>query len=575
MKVSDHIYKILSNRIKNYYCFSGGAIMPLIDKFHITNNYNKIRYYIPSSESSAGFCSIGHNKIMNKLDSIVITTSGPGLTNTLTALTDAYCDKIPFFLISGDVATYAKGTRAFQECPSLELTKHITDWNFNLTDSKDVDDIFNYAFYLTSKNSQVHINLPKDILNSDYLFVNKKTYFSFYNKVQSNTCKDNEDIIINNIADIINNSIKPIFFIGKGCIDASDILRKISTCSDIPVTTTLHGLGTLDERCQRVSLKMVGMHGSERANNAIQNSDCIICIGARFDDRTTGNTSLYAPKAKNIIHINNDEKVFNKVIKNTINLKMDSKLFLEKISTKIKIKRNHTWINELKKFRVDFPYKKDKIKQQDILFELNKQLLENDFFENVIFTTGVGNHQMFAAQFLTHCFPNRFITSGSLGVMGSCNSMAIGVKIANYDKTVIAIDGDQSFNMLNDLNMIKNYNIPIKIIIMNDSNQSMVATWEKIFFEGRITATKVENPCYNKLFESYGIKSIEINSSTNNISDPIKEFLNYDNNLPILLNCIVNSDYCLPLSIPGKALDEMITIENITSNINTNICTPN
>jgi len=564
-KVTDIIYKHISKNVSTAYMFSGGSIMSLINNFHNKNNYNKIKYFIPSHEASAGFCSIGHNKSLNKCDSVIITTSGPGITNILTPLTDAYSDMVPFLVISGDVSTDMMGKHAFQEAPAIELTKPITYWNYSLLNPNEIHDVMNYAFSLVNNNKQVHINIPKDILNksineNENLYINKKSIDTIYNY-------DINNII--NIANIINNSYKPILYVGKGCIDSSELIDQLSLKGNIPVTTTLHGLGIFNEKNYN-SLKMVGMHGSIRANVAIQNSDCIICVGARFDDRTVGNIQKYAPNAKYIIHINNDKSVFNKVILKSINIHGKSKQILSLLINYIDTKNNYDWFNFLQKYPINFPFNPEKLKQQHILVILNEELNKlKEIKKDTIITTGVGNHQMYAAQLITHMYPNRFITSGSLGTMGSSNSMAIGAKIANPDKIVISIDGDQSFNMMNDLKMIMNYNIGIKIIIMNDSKQSMVNIWEKLFFDNNIVATESINPNYDLLAKAYNINCITIdkNMTFDDIRLNIIKFIKYDNNEPIILNCIVESDFCLPLVPPGNALDDMITYDNINNYI--------
>lgn len=562
MKVSDLIYKIISKNISTAYLFSGGSIMPLIDKFHNLNNYNNMKFYIPTNESSAGFCSIGHNKSKNKLDSVVITTSGPGLTNVLTPLTDAYCDRVPLLVISGDVSTHMMGKDAFQEAPSIALTKPITHWNHSLSNAEEVIPVFNKAFKLINQNKQVHINIPKDILSLSAIHNQ-----DIINENITNDIILNKELI-KHVAYLINNSKKPVLYIGRGCIEASKLLTRFAKLADIPVTTTLHGLGIFNET-EDLSLKMVGMHGSVRANMAIQNADCIICIGARFDDRTTGNVNKYAPNAKYIIHINTDKTTFGKVIKNTINIHGYSNDVIEEMLKYINKNRHCNWLSFLKKYPNNFQFNDITLKQQSILTMINEELT-NDIRNKSLFTTGVGNHQMYTAQLIDHILPNNFITSGSLGTMGSSNSLAIGAKIANPNKIVFSIDGDQSFNMMNDLKMILNYNIPIKMVIMNDSKQSMVNVWEKLFFDNRITATETINPDYNLLGKAYGIKVITISKNLNYkiIKKKIKKFINYDYNQPIILNCIVESDYCLPLVPPGNGLDEMITYNNFNDLIN-------
>ena len=575
--VSKVVYNIISKNMSTAYLFSGGSIMHLINHFHSKNNINKMKFFIPSSEMSAGFCSLGHNKSLNKCDSVIITTSGPGLTNILTPLTDAYCDNIPLLVISGDVSSDMVGKHAFQEAPSIQLTKPITYWNCTIDNANDTNLIMNHAIELVKSGKQVHINIPKDIFTKSIHSNNKNLNYTI--KTKYNFCKtslDNCSTMSENqfntkkesielIANIINNCDKPILYVGRGAIDASNLITELAIKANIPVTTTLHGLGIFDEE-HELSLKMIGMHGSEIANHAIQLASTIICIGARFDDRTTGNLKKYAPNANHIIHINSNVNDFNKVIDNSINIHGKSKIILKELLPLINF-NNRIWINDLKKsFNINFPFNDSGLKQQHILSIFNNELLKrSEIKKKTIITTGVGNHQMFTAQLITHKFPNKIITSGSLGTMGSSCSFAIGSKIANPSAYVFSIDGDQSFNMLNDLKMIMNYNIGIKIIIMNDSKQSMVNVWEKLFFDNNIVATETVNPNYYLLSKAYNIKCININNKMKieKITSLITEFIDYDNYKPIILNCIVDSDLCLPLVPPGNALDDMITFNNI------------
>jgi acetolactate synthase-1/2/3 large subunit len=600
IKTSKLIYDVLSKNLSTAYIFYGGNIMTLLDHFHEQNNYNKMQYFVPSSEMSAGFCSLGHNKAKNKCDSVIITTSDPGLTNVLTPLTDAYYDDIPLLVISGDVSTEMQGKNVFQSVPVLELTKAITYWNYSLNKTNEIFDVLSYALMLVKNGKQVHLNIPKDILNqniSNFDSINilkRKHHFldnlngkniKVFSSDQIKDCDSNiikpldietiqKDLLnqtsfcktitppltIENIAEIINKSIKPVLYVGRGCINGSNELRQLAVLSQIPVTTTIHGLGIFEES-HYLSLKMLGIHGSIRANQAIQNADCIICVGARFDDQTVGNINKYAPNAKHIIHINSNKNVFNKIISNSINIHGLCEKVLPELLKYITPKESIDWFKELNQYRIDFPYDPVGLKQQDILLLLDKLLDQLNLKDKLLITSGVGNHQMYAAQLLTHLYPNRFITSGSLGSMSSANSMAIGVKIAYSNFMVISIDDNQSFNMVNDLKMILNYNIAIKIIIMNDSKHSMVNIWKKLFFNNNIVTTETINPDYNILAYAYNIKCIEINKSMNLsiIEQQIRYFLHYDIDKPIILNCIIDSDFCLPLIPPGNTLNDMLT----------------
>ena len=332
-------------------------------------------------------------------------------------------------------------------------------------------------------------------------------------------------------------------------------------------------MGTFNEN-HHLSLGFLGMHGFPCANYAIQNSDLIIALGSRFDDRTTGNIKKYAPLCKNIIYVNICQEEFGKVIKSTEKRKIyeinsDCRVFLDEIN-KIKINykiNREKWLNKINKWKKDYPInysvpKNNKLNTQMFISILNN-LIDH---KNTIITSGVGNHQMMAAQFITWTNPKQFITSGSLGVMGTGLPYAIGAQIANKDKVVIDIDGDGSFNhTLGDLQTIVRYNLPIKIFVMNDGHMSMVRVWENLFFNKNYIATSCEyNPDYCKLASSYGIESIKI-EDTHNVKEKIKHVLAYKG--PILCNVIVETDLCLPMVAPGKALDDIILSSSDVGNL--------
>ena len=546
--------KLLEHKVKDVFMYSGGAIMPLIDCFY----QGKIKYYINSHEQNCGHAATGYAKSSNKTG-VCIVTSGPGLTNLITPILDANNDSTPLVVFSGQVPLKAMGTCAFQEAPSTEITKPITKWSYCVQDVNELPYVLDKAFWLANdkKKGAVHIDLPKCVLTSDL----KNNYKEF--KYQSyNHKKNNYDY--QNVINLINNSEKPVFYVGKGVLDASEELRELVINSNIPITTTMHAMGAFDEE-HNLSLQMLGMHGSYTANHAIQNSDCIICIGARFDDRTTGNLDYYAPKAKEaykngtggIIHCNIEDNEINKVVNSNFNFCIDSKEFIIELNKGIKFRERESWLNKINNWKQmqPFKYKKtNKLKAQEVLQTLNKLIVDKS---NYIFTTGVGNHQMWSCQFINWTHPKSFISSGSLGVMGAGLPYAIGAQISNPKKNVILIDGDSSFNMtLTDLKTVKEHNLPIKIIVMNDGNQNMVRVWEQLFFEERITATiNSRNPNYSDLALSYGINSIKcINQE--NLEECLLNFLN--SNESVLLECVVESDKCFPLNPPGQALDNLI-----------------
>lgn len=554
-KGSDIIYdKLIEKNVKDVFIYSGGSIMPLIDKLY----ESPINYYVNTNELNTGLSAVGYSKSSNKTG-VCMVTSGPGLTNILTPILDATNDSTPLIVLSGQVGKAAIGTNAFQEAPSVELTKPITKWSYCVKDVNELESVMDYAFYIANdkKKGAVHIDLPKCVLN-DFFQSEKKI------NIEKEKPKTLNYLKLKKVADIINCSNNPILYIGQGCNDDYKLLREFAIHANIPVTTTIHGCGIFDEH-HPLSMRWCGMHGSASSNFAIQKSDCIIAIGSRFDDRTTGNVKYYAPNAKNIIHVNIEKSEIKKVVDSNYNFNCSSKEFLENILLLSRYNKRTDWIkycNNLKqKHPFKYSYYRENIRMEYVLKEIYKQTLGKD----VLFTTGVGNHQMQAYQFILSEKPKKIISSGSLGVMGAGLPYSIGSQIANPNKLIINLDGDSSFNMtLNDLKTIKEYNLPIKIIIFNNSTQMMVNIWEKLFFSKRYTATiNNNNPDYCKLAESFGIKSLFCNNETE-LGEKIKELIEY--NGPMLLELRIDKNICLPLVGPGKALDDMILFDDYHKN---------
>ena len=567
MNVSKLIYNNLRQHgVNDVFMYSGGSIMPLIDQFY----GGDINYYINSHEQNCGHAATGYARTSGKTG-VSIVTSGPGVTNSITPLLDAKNDSVPIILLSGNVALKNMGTNAFQEAPSVDITKPVTKWSYCVNNPDEVSDVISEAFKIANsgKKGSVHIDLPKCILTSH------TDKHQIIIKEIDNENNTDYSCSMDKISNIILKSKKPILYVGQGAINSSSYINELANIYNIPVTTTLHGMGIYDEY-NDLSLKMCGMHGHAAANYALQEADCIIAIGSRFDDRTTGNVKKYAPKCKNFIHFNIEKSEFNKVVKSSYNILGKCEDTLPKLLYSIKkksiwkykekyVNKNHkAWAERVISWKNEYPYKykkleNNKIKTQDVLLELNNHIKCQS--DNFIFTSGVGNHQMMSTQYIKWKYPNRFISSGSLGVMGTGLPYAIGAQIANPNKKVIDIDGDSSFNMTaTDLKTIVENNLPIKILLLNNGSQDMVRVWETLFFEGRITATKNEkNPSFANLAKSYGIKGITCNNR-NDLIETISHFINYRG--PILLECIVKPDVCLPLVAPGSGLDEMILYDD-------------
>jgi len=544
---------IKKNNICTVFGYSGGSIMPIIDTLY----KDKIKLIVNSNEQCVGHSATAYSKTSNKTG-VALVTSGPGITNIITPMLDATQDSTPLVVISGQVSLDAVGTNAFQEAPAVDLTKYATKWSYQIKENDDVSYILNKAFYIANdkKKGSVHIDIPKCIMKkTDYKETNYKKNIINYKKYD-----------YTKIIKLINNSKKPLFIVGKGCIPAYKLLRDISKKGNIPVTSTIHGCGVINET-DKLSLGWCGMHGTEVSNYCIQKSDCIINIGSRFDDRITGNIKGYAPEAfkkqKNghggIIHVNIESSELNKVVESKYNFNLDSNIFIKNIINHIEYKPRRAWFNYIDNLNIKYNVNNDNktLNMETVLkklYHMTKHLNEKN---KLIITTGVGNHQMQTYKYIKSHYPGTIYSSGSLGVMGCGLPYSIGAKLANPEKTVILVDGDSSFNMTSsDLKTIVENNIPVKIIIMNNKSQMMVQAWEQLFFDNRITATENKrNPDFVKLGESYGVKSISC-SDNNNLRNTIRFLLSYRG--PILCEFKINKDICFPIVPPGNNLDKMI-----------------
>lgn len=562
--------KLLQYNVKKTFMYSGGAIMPLIDCFY---NQNNIKYYINTHEQNVGHAATGYARSTGNVG-ICIVTSGPGLTNMITPMLDAQNDSTPLIVLSGQVPLATIGTNAFQEAPSVEITKPFTKFSTLCTSTYNISELMDKAFYIATNNKKgvVHIDLPKCILNKEIDILDSELNKNIH-YINRKIIRKGTDINYYNISNIINNSKKPIIYAGQGVNNASKELTTLVETSNIPITTTIHAMGCYDET-KKLSLNFVGMHGNYVANKAIQEADCIIALGSRFDDRTTGNITKYAPnaiKAYNkgnggIIQCNIAPYQYNKYMTIHYPVLSDCKTFLTNLIPKIKNKKRDKWNNYLntikkeKPFNIIFDKPDNKITAQDVLIELNKQLHNSN--TEFIITTGVGNHQMFAAQFINYKKPNTFISSGSLGVMGFGLPAAIGCAVGNPDKNIINIDGDGSFLMtMSDMKTIKQHNINnVKIIILNNNTLGMVDIWEKLFFDGRITATDNKYaPNFHKLAINFGIDGLYCDKKSK-LEKSIEIFLNHSTN--VLAEFKVIHTPCYPLVPPGASLDEMIINDN-------------
>jgi acetolactate synthase-1/2/3 large subunit len=561
------VFKSLEDQKVEYiFGYPGGAVLPIYDEL---KNHKTIKHILARHEQGAGHAAEGYARSSGK-PGVLLVTSGPGATNAVTALTDAYMDSIPVVCISGQVPTHLIGTDAFQECDTTGITRPCTKHNWLVKDVNDLADVMNQAFKIatTGRPGPVLVDIPKDIqFNKGVYKVNKNKLEKKLNGTLSNkiNLKDVDSFI-----EMIKKSSKPIFYTGGGVINsgpkASELLRELVSLTGFPITSTLQGLGAYPGDDPQF-LGMLGMHGTYEANNAMHDCDLMINIGARFDDRITGKIDEFSPKSKKI-HIDIDPSSIGKNVKVDLAITSDVtellhaviKRFKEKNKNFINSNKQKTakWWNQIDKWRekksLNFINSKEKIKPQHAVQRLYELTKDQDTF----ITTEVGQHQMWAAQHYKFNKPNRWMTSGGLGTMGYGLPAAIGVQIAHPKKLVIDIAGEASILMnIQEMSTAIQYRLPIKIFILNNEYMGMVRQWQELLHDKNYSESYTEAlPDFVKLAEAYGAVGIRA-KTPDELDEKIKEMIITDK--PVIFDCVVDKvENCYPMIPSGKPHNQML-----------------
>ena len=563
---SEIIIKALADlNVEVIFGYPGGAVLPIYDAIF---KQNRIRHVLVRHEQAAVHMAEGYARSTGKVG-VVLVTSGPGATNTITGLTDALMDSIPLLCLTGQVPTHLIGTDAFQEADTVGITSSCTKHNYLVKDIKDLENTIAEGFYIaeTGRPGPVVIDLPKDIQNAvtTYKEVKIKSMVS-YNPVKKPKLND-----ISSALDILLKAKKPIIYSGGGVINsgvkASTALTSLVNYLNVPITQTLMGLGAVAADNKNF-LGMLGMHGTYEANMAMHDCDVMLCVGARFDDRITGNLKYFSPNSKKI-HIDIDPSSINKNVKVDMAIIGDCYFILNMMLKELKIRKSKLdknsmdkWWNTINKWKkkdcLSFIDSEKTIKPQRALQELNNALKGKDAY----ITTEVGQHQMWAAQYLDFNKPNRWMTSGGLGTMGYGFPAAIGVQVAHPKKPVVCVAGEASFLMnIQELSSLKQLNIPVKIFILNNEYMGMVRQWQEFFHEGRYSESYSSSlPDFIALANSFGIKGMRV-QDPKDLKSSIREMLNHDG--PVVMDVRVDKlENVFPMISAGAAHNDMKLNDN-------------
>ncbi|WP_156289781.1 biosynthetic-type acetolactate synthase large subunit [Oceanobacillus salinisoli] len=549
------IRSLVDADVDTVFGYPGGAVLPIYDALYRADT--PFEHILCRHEQGLIHAAEGYARVTGK-PGVVIATSGPGATNLITGITDAMMDSLPVVIFTGQVATGVIGTDAFQEADIIGITTPITKYNYQVTDLTELPRVVKEAFHIasTGRPGPVVVDIPKNIAQE---ITAKEFKTDFHLPGYQPTIKPNP-LQIRKLADALSRAKRPLLLAGAGVLfaKASEELKTFVEKHQIPVATTLLGLGSFPGT-NKLSLGMAGMHGTYAANMGIYEADLLVNIGARFDDRLTGALQHFAPNAK-VAHIDIDPAEIGKNVSTKIPVVGDAKEALQ-LLLNIDIEMNHhqEWLEALENKKQDYPLWYER--SNDLI---SPQWLIEQVYETsngkAIVTTDVGQHQMWAAQFYKFDQPDKWVTSGGLGTMGFGFPAAIGAQLGAPNELVVSVVGDGGFQMtLQELAVIKQRNLPVKVIIVNNEALGMVRQWQEKFYEERYSESLLsENPDFIKLAESYGIRGMRIEKEEE-VPAMLEDIFSYDG--PVVVDCRVVKQECVyPMVAPGKGNHEMIGV---------------
>ena len=551
--------------VTDMFGYPGGAVIPIYDEIY---SFEKIKHYFARHEQGAVHAADGYARVSGKVG-VCLATSGPGATNLVTGIMTAHMDSIPLLAITGQVRSNLLGRDAFQETDIVGITVPITKGNYLVQNIKDIPRIIKEAYFIasTGRPGPVLVDIPNDIQQQEISYEEFNKLFDKEVQLEGyDPTYVGHPVQIKRALSLIKKAKKPLIIAGAGVIksQASKELFELANKMDMPVTTTLLGLGAFPEN-HDLSLGMLGMHGTVPANYATDEADLVIAAGIRFDDRIAGNPSKFCERAK-IIHIDIDPAEIDKNKKADVPIVGDLKNVLSEINKELEPQDHKEWTDKVKEWKKEYPLAhrdvgKDKLLPQEVLKAIN-DILDGD----TIVVTDVGQHQMWAAQYMTYKHANSIVTSGGAGTMGFGVPAAIGAQVGARDKKVVLIVGDGGFQMtLEEIMMIRQYNLPVKIVIINNSFLGMVRQWQELFKDRRYSFVDLEcNPDFVKIADAYGIKSERLKTKAD-LKNKLKDLILSDEG--VILDCIVEKEEnVFPMIPAGKTVSQMIGKKGVLEN---------
>lgn len=545
------VRSLIEENVDIVFGYPGGAVIGIYDALH---DISDIKHILTRHEQGAVHAAEGYAKASGK-PGVALVTSGPGATNTVTGIADAYMDSIPIVVFTGQVALKLIGNDAFQEADIVGITRPVTKHNYLVRDVNELAATIKEAFYVatTGRPGPVLVDLPKDVMAM-------KTTFTYPKSVKMRSYVphvDGHQKQLDKAVSLIAKAKRPVLYVGGGTIlsNAAEELTAFARKTNIPVTTTLHGLGAFPET-DELSMGMLGMHGTWYSNTAVNYCDLLIAVGARFDDRVTGKTDAFAPEAKKI-HIDVDPSNISKNVKVDVPIVGDVKRVLQQLLPEVTALDTKDWIQTIKNWKEEHPlrYQNGKhIRMQHVI-----RALSDATQGNAVMVSDVGQHQMWMAQFYKYTRPRTHLTSGGLGTMGFSLPAAMGAAFAQKKLPVISVSGDGGIQMnIQELATIREHSVPVKIIILNNGYLGMVRQWQQLFWRKRYSQVEMFSPDYVKLAEAYGIPAFRA-TLTDEVEGTIAKMMEIDG--PVLVEFkVVKEDNVYPMIPAGQTYNEIIDI---------------